>query len=208
MNPKVDKYLIDGCMRCELGGTPDCKVHNWTSEFELLRKIVLDCGLTEDLKWGMPCYTLDEKNVLMISAFKEYCCISFFKGTLLTDTKNLLKKPGENSQAVRLFKFTSTDEIIKIEAEIKDYIFEAIEVERAGLQIVFKKNREPIPEELENKFDEDPVFKSAFDALTPGRQRGYILYISAPKQSGTRISRIEKCTEKIFRGEGLHDKYK
>src|SRR5690606_15746361 len=129
-NPKVDKYLVDGCMRCELGGTADCKVLNWTAELELLRKIVIDCGLTEDLKWGVPCYTLNGKNVLIVSALKEFSCISFFKGSLLSDTKKILEKPGENSQAGRLLKFRSTEEIRKIEADIKAYIFEAIEVEK------------------------------------------------------------------------------
>ncbi|MBN2636422.1 MAG: YdeI/OmpD-associated family protein [Prolixibacteraceae bacterium] len=194
-------------MRCEFGGTANCKVLKWTAELELLRTIVLDCGLTEDLKWGVPCYTLHGKNVLTVSAFKEFSCISFFKGSLLSDSKNLLEKPGENSQAGRLLKFRNTEEIRKIEADIKAYIFEAIEVEKAGLQVAFKKNPEPIPEELEMLFDEDPILKNAFEALTLGRQRGYILYFSAPKQSGTRVSRIKRSIEKILRGEGLHDKY-
>ena len=214
MNLKVDEYLIDGCGRCSLGGTPDCKVHKWTAELELLRMIVLDCGLTEEVKWGVPCYTVSthadkqEKNVLIVSAFKEYCSISFFKGALLKDVKSILEKPGKNSQAARLIKFTNIEEIKKVEADLKTYIYEAIEVEKAGLRVKFKKNPEPIPEELESKFEKDPVFKTAFEALTPGRQRGYILYFSAPKQSKTRESRIEKSVGKILNGEGLHDKYK
>ena len=208
MNPKVDKYLMDGCGRCPLGGTPDCKVHNWTAELELLRRIVLDCGLTEEVKWGVPCYTFQEKNVLIVSAYKQFCSISFFKGVLLQDGKNILDKHGENSQAVRLVKFTSVEEIKEIEADLKAYIFEAMEVEKAGLKVNFKKNPEPVPEELEKKFENDPVLKSAFEALTPGRQRGYILYFSAPKQSKTRESRIEKCIGKILNGEGLQDRYK
>ncbi len=208
MNTSVEKYFIEGCGRCPLGGTPDCKVHIWPSELDLLRKIVLDCGLTEESKWGAPCYTFQNKNILMVSALKEYCCISFFKGSLLKDDKKLLVKPGPNSQAARLFKFKNVDEIIKIENDIKAYVFEAIEVEKAGLNVIFKKNPEPIPVELESKFKEDPVLKTAFEALTPGRQRGYILHFSQPKQSKTRLSRIEKCVPMILSGIGLHDKYK
>jgi uncharacterized protein YdeI (YjbR/CyaY-like superfamily) len=207
MNTKVDKYLIEGCGRCSLGGTPDCKVHKWTAELELLRMIVLDCGLTEELKWGIPCYTFQKNNILLVSAFKDYCTISFFKGSLLSNTKGLLEKPGENSQAVRLIKFTNIEKMSKMEADIKACIYEAIEAEKAGLKVNFQKNPEPIPEELEKKFEEDPVLKTAFEALTPGRQRGYILHFLAPKQSRTRESRIEKNIEKILNGEGLNDKY-
>ncbi|WP_431125478.1 YdeI/OmpD-associated family protein [Flagellimonas flava] len=208
MNKSVDSYFIAGCGRCPLGGTPDCKVNTWIMELELLRKIVLDCGLTEESKWGAPCYTFQNKNILLVSALKEYCCISFFKGSLLSDSKNLLKKPGPNSQAARLFKFKGVDEIQRIESEIKAYIFEAIEVEKAGITVTFKRNPEPIPMELESKFDEDPVLKTAFEALTPGRQRGYILYFMQPKQEKTRISRIKKCVPMILSGIGLHDKYR
>lgn len=208
MNPKVDNYLIEGCGRCALGGTPDCKVHKWTQELELLRKIVLDCELTEEVKWGVPCYTFQKKNVLIVSAFREYCSVSFFKGALLKDPMGILDKPGENSQAARLIKFTNIKEIKAVEADLKTYIYEAIEVEKKGLKVNFKKNPEPIPEELERKFEEDPVLKTAFETLTPGRQRGYILYFSAPKQSKTRESRIEKSIGKILNGEGLHDQYK
>ena len=143
----------------------------------------------------------------MISALRNYCCISFFKGSLLSDNKGLLEQPGKHSQAARLFKFTSIEAIRNIEADIKTYIFEATEVEKAGLKVDFKKSPEPVPEELEKKFDEDPILKTAFETLTPGRQRGYILYFSAPKKSQTRITRIEKCIPKILFGEGLHDKY-
>jgi uncharacterized protein YdeI (YjbR/CyaY-like superfamily) len=208
MNQSVENYLLEGCGRCELGSTPDCKVHQWTKELELLRMFVLECGLTEECKWGVPCYTYKDKNVLMISALKEYCCISFFKGVLLADQSSILEKPGDNSQAVRLIKFRDVKAIKAIESELKAYIHEAVEVEKAGLKVAFKKNPEPLPEELENRFEEDPMFKSAFEALTPGRQRGYILYFSQPKQSKTRLSRIEKYTAMILNGEGLHDKYK
>ena len=207
MNTTVENYFTEGCGRCPLGGTPDCKVHLWTLELKLLRNLILDCGLTEESKWGNPCYTFRSKNVLMIGAFKKYCCISFFKGALLKDDKNLLVKPGPNSQAARLFKFTNCNEIARIENDIKSYIFEAIEVEKAGLEVSFKKNPEPIPEELQLKFKEDPILQSAFESLTKGRQRGYILHFSQPKLSKTRVSRIEKCIPMILSGIGLHDKY-
>ena len=188
------------------GGTSDCKVHRWPEELAKLRKIVLDCGLTEELKWGIPCYTYNKSNVATVSAFNEYCSISFFKDALLKDAHRILEKPGKNTQAARLVRFTNVQEIVEIETVLKDYIFEAIEVEKAGLKVDFKKNTEfTIPEELQNKFDEIPALKTAFDALTPGRQRAYILYFSAPKQSKTRESRVEKCMQQILNGKGLND---
>lgn len=205
MNPKVDQYLLEGCGRCSLGGTPDCKVHSWQDELKHLRRIVLDCGLTEELKWKVPCYTYQGQNVLMVSAFKDYACISFFKGSLLKDTQAVLEKPGENSQAVRLWKFTDATRIVKMEATIRTYIFEAIEIEKAGLKVKFKNSPEPILEELLVKFKLNPELKKAFEALTPGRQRGYILYFSGAKQSATRTARIEKHSEAILIGKGLHD---
>jgi uncharacterized protein YdeI (YjbR/CyaY-like superfamily) len=208
MNPKIDKYLSEGCGRCPLGGTSDCKVHNWTDELKKLRKLVLDCGLTEELKWGVPCYTYRNNNVLIVSAFKDFCAVSFFKGSLLKDPYGILAKPGKNSQATRYARFTNIQEIIEAEPVLKAYIFEAIEAEKAGWKVEFKKNPEPIPEELQQKLDEDQFFKTAFEELTPGRQRGYIIYFSQPKQSKTRVTRIEKCVPKILNGEGLHDKYK
>ena len=181
MIPEVDKYLIDGCMRCEYGGTPDCKVNDWIEELKTLRMIVLEAGLTEELKWGVPCYTHNKKNVLTVSALKDAATIGFFKGALLEDPHNLLQKPGPNSQSARYIKFASVDQIIEVEHFLKEYIQNAIEVEKAGLQVEFKKNPEPIPDELQQKLDDDPVFKSAFEILTPGRQRGYIIYFSQPK---------------------------
>ena len=208
MNPAIDAYLTEGCGRCPLGGTSECKVHTWTRELEALRQIVLECGLTEELKWSVPCYTWQGKNVSLLSAFKDYCALSFFKGSLLSDHAGILKSPGASSQATRLFKFTGLQEIIEQEALVKSYVYEAIEVEKAGINVEFKKNPEPIPEELDRKLDEDLLFKTSFESLTPGRQRGYILYFSEPKQAATRWSRIEKCTGKILNGEGLHDSYK
>lgn len=208
MNPEIDHYLAEGCGRCSLVGTPKCKVHAWTNELKLLRKLVLACGLIEELKWSFPCYTFQNGNVLLVSAFKEYCAISFFKGALLSDSDGILEKPGENSQAVRLLKFRSVEAVEGLASTISAYIHEAIEIEKAGLKVEFKKNPEPMPEELLLKMDEDPVFRAAFEGLTPGRQRGYILHFSQPKQAKTRVDRIEKCESKILNGEGMHDQYK
>lgn len=207
MNPKVDQYLLDGCMRCKLGGTPACKVHNWRTELEALRQLVLECGLEEEVKWGVPCYTFDNNNIVLISALKEYCCLSFMKGALMEDTHQLLIKPGENSQATRYIKFLSVQQILDNHEVLKAYIHQALSIEKAGQKIAFKKNPEPLPIELIEKFAEDPELEKAFLALTPGRQRGYIIYFSQPKQSNSRCSRIDKCRPKILNGEGLHDKY-
>jgi uncharacterized protein YdeI (YjbR/CyaY-like superfamily) len=208
LTTNVDDYLIDGCMRCELGGTPQCKVRDWKSELIALRSIVLDCGLEEVLKWGVPCYTFQGKNVLIVSALKDSANISFFKGALLSDELNLLLKPGENSQAARYLKFTDLESIVSNEEAIKAYVFEAIEIEKQGLKVTFQRNPEPIPDELQERLDEDPIFRSAFESLTPGRQRGYVIHFSQPKQSKTRIARIDKWLPKILNGEGMHDQYK
>lgn len=206
MNPKIDTYLAVGCGRCSLGNTPECKVHNWTEELKTLREIVLKCGLTEELKWSVPCYTFEGNNIAIVSAFKEYCSISFFKGVLLKDTNGILSRQGENSQSGRLVKFTDVRQIIEKASILKEYIAEAIEIEKAGLKVEYKDVSEyEMPEELQNKFDENSSFKAAFNALTPGRQKGYILYFSQPKQSKTRESRIEKCLPRIFVGKGLND---
>ncbi|GLR17297.1 YdeI/OmpD-associated family protein [Portibacter lacus] len=206
MNPEVDVFFTDGCGRCPLGGTPECKVHNWDKELAFLRTLVLDCGLDEELKWGVPVYSYNGKNVVVIGAFIDNCVLSFFKGVLLSDELGILTKPGEHTQSARVVRFTNLEDIVKLESDLKTYIYEAIEVERAGLKVEFKKNPEPIPAELQDKIDSDPVFKEAFDALTPGRQRGYILHFSQPKQSKTRISRIEKSIEKIFEGKGYNER--
>ena len=206
MNPKIDTYLAVGCGRCSLGNTPECKVHNWTEELETLREIVLECGLTEELKWSVPCYTFEGNNIAIVSAFKEYCSISFFKGVLLKDTGGILSRQGENSQAGRLVKFTDVRQIIEKASILKEYIAEAIEIEKAGLKVEYKDVSEyEMPEELQNKLNQNEAFKNAFNALTPGRQKGYILYFSQPKQSKTRESRIEKCLPRIFVGKGLND---
>ncbi len=206
MNPEVDAYLAKGCGRCPLGDTPQCKVHDWQNELKLLRSLALDCGLTEVLKWKIPCYTIENSNVILISAFKEYAALSFIKGALLGDTMGVLEKPGENSQSVRLIRFTSVRAIRDMKPILKDYIREAIEIEKNGLKVEFKAKSElVIPEELQKKFDALPAFGSAFMALTPGRQRGYLLHFTAAKHSKTRESRINKCVPQILEGRGLHD---
>jgi len=189
MNPMVDGYLR--------------KAKKWQKEMEKLRRISLDGGLTEELKWGKPCYTFQKSNIVIIQRFKEFCALLFCKGVLLNDPNGILKKFGW--QAARRIPFNNVREIVEMEPILKAYIHEAIEAEKAGLQVNFKKNPEPIPRELQNKLDEIPALKTAFDALTPGRQRGYILYFSAPKQSKTRESRVEKCMRQILKGKGLND---
>ncbi|MEB2777677.1 DUF1801 domain-containing protein [Algoriphagus sp. D3-2-R+10] len=206
LNPQVDKYLVDGCMRCKYGGTLQCKVNNWREELELLRQLVLETGLIEEIKWGAPVYTSKGKNIVSVGALKESAVIGFFKGVLLTDKHNILQQQG-SLQSDRIVRFTHTDEIKKIEDVLKSYILEAIAIEESGKKVEFKKNPEPIPEELLQVFEDDPAFQQAFYALTPGRQRGYIINFSQPKQAQTRIGRIEKYKDQIFNGVGLHDKY-
>lgn len=207
LNPQVDKYLLDGCMRCKYGGTPQCKVHNWREELEMLRQIVLETGLTEEIKWGAPVYTHKGKNIVSVGALKESVNIGFFKGVLLTDKHKILQQQG-NLQSDRIVKFTNVKDIEKIKDVLKAYVLEAIEIEESGKKVEFKKNPEPIPDELLDAFEQDPAFNKAFYALTAGRQRGYIIHFSQPKQSQTRIGRIEKYKEQIFNGIGLNDKYK
>jgi uncharacterized protein YdeI (YjbR/CyaY-like superfamily) len=205
LNPLVDKYLIDGCMRCKFGATPRCKVNNWKKELELLRKIVLQTHLKEELKWGAPIYTHNGKNIVSVGALKESANIGFFKGVLLTDEHKILQQQG-NLQSDRILKFTDIAEIEKIKEIIKSYIIEAIAIEESGKKVEFKKNPEAVPPELIKAFEADPTFKKAFYALTPGRQRGYTIHFSQPKQEQTRIGRIEKCKEQIVNGVGLNDR--
>lgn len=191
-NPKVDEFLS--------------KATKWKEEYEKLRNICLDFELTEEFKWKHPCYTFNSKNIVLIHGFKEYCALLFHKGALIKDDHGILIQQTENVQAARQIRFTNVQEIVEMETILKAYIHEAIEVEKAGLEVDFKKDTEyKIPEELQSKFDEIPALKAAFEALTPGRQRAYILYFSQAKQSKTRESRIEKYMEKILNGQGLKD---
>ena len=209
MNPHVDNYLLEGCGRCSLGGTPQCKVHTWHEQLVHLRAMVLDCGLTEEYKWSQPCYTYNGRNVLIVTAFKEFASINFFKGALLKDEHKVLSNSGENSQSWLFFKFTDIERIITLEPIIKEYIQEAIEVEKAGLKISYKKVEDyNFPEELLRAFEQIPNFETAFRNLTPGRQKGYLIHFAQPKQSATRESRIEKCIDMIFNGKGMNDDYK
>lgn len=203
-NPQVDNYLEEGCGRCKLGGTPECKVHKWPQELKLLRKIALDCGLNEEIKWGVPVYTYQKHNIIIIGAFKENCVLSFFKGALLEDEEKILQFPGENSQSAKVIRFTDVKTIQKLEAVLKAYIFEAIEIEKAGLKVTPKKLEEyTVPAEFKSKLKEMPALKKAFEALTPGRQKAYLLHFSSAKQAATRISRIEKCIPNILKGKGF-----
>jgi len=203
----VDKYLSIGCGRCKLVGTPQCKVHNWDNELMLLRQILLKTDLTEDLKWDQPCYTYNGKNILILSAFKEYASISFFKGALLKDDKGLLIKPTENTQSNRQFRFKTTKEIIDLQLTINQYVQEAIDIENSGQKILLKKHEDySIPVELEEIFQKELNFKEAFYRLTPGRQRGYLIHFSSGKQSKTRLSRILKSMDKIYEGLGFNER--
>ena len=182
------------------------KAGRWQAELAALRRIVLACGLTEKLKWGVPCYSFQKGNVVLLHVFKEYCAILFVKGALLHDTNGILVQQTENTQASRQLRFTSLQQLAELEPIMKAYIHEAIEGEKAGLEVVFKQTSEfNVPEEFHQRLAESLVLKTAFEALTPGRQRAYLLYFSAPKQAKTREARIEKCRQPILNGKGLHD---
>lgn len=207
MTTNIDTYFEDGCGRCALFATPQCKVHSFTKELAALRSIILSCGLTEEVKWGVPCYTHKGANILTLAAMKSNVNVGFFKGALLQDEFKLLKKPGENSQTGRSFSFTNTGEISAVESHIRAYIFEAIEIEKAGLKVPSKDVSEyEFPEEFQRKLDEFPKLKTAFEALTPGRQKGYLIHFSQPKQSKTKEARIDKWMEHILNGKGMMDK--
>ena len=193
INPKLDAYFN--------------RAKEWREESKELRRIVLACPLTEEVKWRQPCYTFQGKNIVLIHGFKEYCALLFFKGALLKDPHGILIQQTKNVQAGRQIRFTQLREIVEMKAILKAYVNEAIEVEKAGLKVKLKKTAEfTVPEEVKNKLHEIPALKTAFAALTPGRQRGYILYFSAPKQSRTRESRVEKCMPQILKGKGLNDR--
>jgi uncharacterized protein YdeI (YjbR/CyaY-like superfamily) len=191
-NPKVDWYFD--------------KAEKWQEEIVQLRAIILDCGLTEELKWGCPSYTYQKNNIVLIHVFKEYCAVLFFKGVLLNDADHILIQQTENVQVARQMRFTSIKEVNDTEASLKAYIYEAIEIEKAGLKVELKKTAEfQMAEEFQIKLDENPALKTAFEALTPGRQRGYLLHFSQPKQAKTREARVEKNIERIMDGKGLED---
>jgi uncharacterized protein YdeI (YjbR/CyaY-like superfamily) len=191
-NPKVDFYSN--------------KAKKWQEELQQLRKIILGCGLTEELKWGVPCYTFQKTNIVLIHDFKDYCALLFFKGVLLKDANGILIQQTKNVQSARQIRFTNVREITKLKPVLKAYIHEAVEVEKAGLKVKYKKTGDfEIPEEFHTKLEEMPALKTAFKALTPGRQRAYIFYLSAPKLAKTRAARVEKCIPQILIGKGLND---
>jgi uncharacterized protein YdeI (YjbR/CyaY-like superfamily) len=206
MITNVETYFDEGCGRCSKMATPLCRVRTWETELQLLRKIILETGLVEELKWSHPCYTFQSKNVVMIGTTKACCAISFFKGVLLGDKQKVLIAQTENMQATRQLQFTNTTQISKLESTIKAYIFEAIEVEKSGAKVPYK---EPIaietPEEFQYFLDSDEVLKLAFEGLTPGRQKAYLLHFSEPKQSKTKTARVEKWMSQIKRGKGMND---
>lgn len=207
MNKTADNYFMEGCGRCSLGGTPECKVHTWANELAALRTIILSVGLTEECKWGVPCYTFQKKNVVLLGAFKEYCAVSFVKGALLKDEAGILMTPTENSQSGRQIRSTNLQWILDHQDAIRLCLFEAIEVEKAGLKVEYKQTKDfDFPEELSAKMKEMPELKRAFEALTPGRQRGYLLHFSAAKQSATRTARIEKFIPHIIAGKGFQER--
>ncbi|OYU83694.1 MAG: hypothetical protein CFE24_10230 [Flavobacterium sp. BFFFF2] len=208
MNPQVDQYLINGCMRCPLGATPQCKVHPWKEVLIALRQIVLASGLTEEVKWGVPCYTFEGKNVVLISAFKEYVCLSFLNGSLLNDDKKVLVKQGAHSQVARIIKFTSFEAVSQLASIIEKYLVEAISIEKSGQKIAVTDTELLIPEELTHEFNMDLAFKMAFEALTPGRQRGYLIHFTQAKNSQTISNRIAKNKPDIMKGIGMGDAYK
>ena len=206
MQKNVDLYFVDGCLRCKLGATPACKVNTWREVLEALRTLVLESGLEESCKWGMPCYTYNGKNVAMIAAFKEYCSLNLFKGVLLKDPKQLLTAAGEDSQSYRQLRLTTVKEVIKYKTAIRTFLKEAIELEKAGKKVEFKKiDEHPVPEELLARFKKQPALEKAFKALTPGRQRGYLIHISQAKQEATRLARIERRAPSILKGKGLNE---
>ncbi|WP_068822493.1 DUF1801 domain-containing protein [Pedobacter psychrophilus] len=192
MNPKVDEFISN--------------LKNWKSEMEKLRSIILETGLQEDFKWMHPCYTLNNANIVLIHGFKDYCALLFYKGALLNDEKNLLIQQTENVQSGRQIRFNNIKEIVELESTLKEYIYEAIEVEKAGLKVELKKHEDfELPEELISGFDKDSKFKNAFEALTPGRQRAYILHFSGSKNAATRENRIENYKQRILNGKGIND---
>ena len=206
MNPTIAEYFSIGCGRCPLVGTPECKVNTWNEELYILRDIILENNINEERKWGVPCYTDNGKNILLLSALKDSATISFLKGSLIDDTHAILIAPGKNSQSARYMKFTSMQDIKKAKPIIVDYIKQALEIERTGKRVVIKKDDDPIPEELSVAFKKLPELRTAFYGLTPGRRRGYLLHFNQAKQSATRESRIQKCMPLILQGKGFQER--
>jgi uncharacterized protein YdeI (YjbR/CyaY-like superfamily) len=201
----IETYFIDGCGRCSLFASEQCKAVRWRKELTFLRKIISELGLEETVKWGVPCYMYQGKNLFMLSAFKHYCGIMFFQGALLKDENKLLARPSEQTQATRQLRYTESKDIIAQKETIKSYILESIEIEKSGVKAIKSAPELPIPEELQAAFHLDKGFEHAFEALTPGRRRGYLLFFNSAKQSATRTNRIEKYKATILLGKGMND---
>ncbi len=202
----VDSYLQDGCGRCDLYRTPDCKVHRWTGGLQVMRELLLAAGLTEEMKWGSPCYTWAGKNVAMIVSFKESCALQFFKGAGLQDPEGKLESPGPNSHYGRFLRFRSSQEVSERRTQASQFIDQALALERAGVKLAAPTEREPMPAELEQRLATDPQLALAFAALTPGRQRSHILHIGGAKQADTRERRVERCAGEILAGRGFAER--
>ena len=207
MNTTIDGFFANGCGRCPLGGTPQCKVLRWTPILQAVRAIILTREVQEEVKWGVPCYTHQGSNVLNLSALKDSVVVGFFKGSLLVDPTGLLQKPGPRSQAVRRLHFEQLSQVEEHREHIQSLVQQAIELEVEGAKVAYSESSEPLPKELCEYFLSYPKMEHAFGNLTPGRQRGYLIYFNSAKQAKTRIGRITKCAEKILRGEGMHDHY-
>ena len=206
MITNIETYFEEGCGRCSKMATPLCRVRTWENELQLLRSIILECGLVEELKWSHPCYTFNKKNIVILGITKANCVLGFFKGVLLEDSQGILVAQTENMQSARQLQFTNTEQIVNFENTIKAYIFEAIEVEKSGVKVPYKEpNALTIPEEFQYFLDKDEILRLAFEGLTPGRQKGYLLHFSEPKQSKTKTARIEKWMDQIKCGKGMHD---
>ena len=205
MDQSISEFFSIGCGRCSLVGTPQCKVMTWNEELHVLRNIILTTGITEERKWGVPCYTDNGKNIILLSALKDAATLSFLKGSLIDDVHGMLIAPGKNSQSARYMKFTSIEEINTTKPIIVKYIEQALEIERNGKKVEFKKEDDPIPDELTEAFEKNPPLKTAFYALTPGRRRGYLLHFNQAKQSATKISRINANMKKIMSGKGFNE---
>ena len=202
----IEAYFTDGCGRCEHFQTAQCKVVVWADTLAALREVLRASPLTEDIKWGSPCYTFDGGKVLMLTALRDRCALGFFKGTLLHDEHDVLQAPGPNSQAVRQLVFTSAEQVRERRDQIDHFLSQAIDLQRAGAKVVFDPAPEPMPDELQAVLDADPAVATAFDALTPGRRRSYVLHVSRAKQAKTRTSRATRCIPKILQGKGFHDR--
>lgn len=205
-NTSVDSYLSEGCGRCDRFQTPSCKVHLWKEALTTLRELLLETELVEEMKWGSPCYTLEGKNVIMLASFNEECGISFLKGIALVDEGGLLTKPGPNTRVARVCRFRSVEEVEERREHLRSLIRQAVEVERSGVEVVAPDDPSPVPFELQERLDADPELRQAFDELTPGRQRSYIIHVSGAKQSATRARRAERCAPKIMEGKGFNER--